>query len=85
VDGSRDIAGEYAISVARAFAAHLSGIGFAHQPVIPGSIFGYAAVRVIETQRAENEKAAQTAVSKFDETARAAGLPAGVGSMVDHP
>jgi len=76
VDGSRDIAGEYAISVARAFEAHLSGIGFAHQPVIPGSIFGSAAVRVIETQRAENEKVAQTAVSKFDETARAAGLSA---------
>jgi hypothetical protein len=31
---------------------------------------------VIETQRAENEKVAQTAVSKFDETARAAGLSA---------
>jgi nucleotide-binding universal stress UspA family protein len=76
VDAPGDIAGDYAISVARTFEAHLSGIAFAHEPVVPGSIFGSAAVRLIEKQRAEGERRARTAVSKFDDRSRGAGLSA---------
>jgi hypothetical protein len=75
VDASHDAAGDYAISVARAFEAHLAGISFAYEPVVPGSVFGSVAVELMATHRAECEKAARAAVSHFDEATRRVGLP----------
>ena len=65
VDATHDVAADYAISVARAFEAHLAGIGFAYELVVPGSVFGSVAVELIETHRAESEKAARAAVCLF--------------------
>jgi nucleotide-binding universal stress UspA family protein len=76
VDTAHDVAADYAISVARAFEAHASGIGFAYDPVIPGSVFGSAAVSMIEAQRAELERAARKAVDYFDAATRRVGLSA---------
>jgi nucleotide-binding universal stress UspA family protein len=78
VDASHDAAADYAISVARAFEAHLAGISFAYEPVVPGSVFGSVAIELMATHRAECEKAARTAVSYFDEATRRVGLSAEV-------
>jgi nucleotide-binding universal stress UspA family protein len=76
VDATHDAAADYAISVARAFEAHLAGISFAYEPVVPGSVFGSVAVELVATHRAECEKAARAAISYFDETTRRVGLSA---------
>jgi nucleotide-binding universal stress UspA family protein len=76
VDAAHDVAADFAISVGREFQAHVSGIGFAYEPVIPGSVFGGMAVELVQTQRREFERAAQAAVTYFDEGARRVGVSA---------
>ena len=58
-------AGDYAVSVAAALRAHLTGIAFIYDPVIPASGTGYIPAEVIESQEADNETAAKTAIKKF--------------------
>jgi nucleotide-binding universal stress UspA family protein len=62
----RDAAAEYAISVAEAFEAHIAGVAFAYEPVIPASVMGGISVDLIESQRSENEQAAKAAIDKFN-------------------
>jgi nucleotide-binding universal stress UspA family protein len=76
VDADRDAAAEYAVSVAKTFEAHISGIAFAYEPVIPGSIFGGVAAELVQSQRAASEKAASTAISNLEAAARRLGLSA---------
>ena len=76
VANSRSFAAEYAVSVAEAFSAHLAGVAFAYEPVIPPTIMGGVPAALIEGQRAEAEKAAQAATTKFDEAARRAAVSA---------
>ena len=70
VAGSRDAAATYAVSVAKAFDAHLAGIAFAYEPVLPAIVGGGIPESVIEEQREENEKAAKSAVAQFEATAK---------------
>jgi nucleotide-binding universal stress UspA family protein len=72
----QDSAADYAVSVAAAFQAHIVGVGFVYEPIIPGSVLGGVPTDLIEVQREENAKAAQTAVSRFEEATRQAGLSA---------
>jgi nucleotide-binding universal stress UspA family protein len=67
---------DYAVSIASAYDAHISGVAFAYEPVVPGTVFDGVAASIIATYRAESEKAGQAAVSKFDELARRAGVSA---------
>ena len=76
VDAANDVAADYAISVGRTFEAHLAGISFAYEPVIPGSVFGSMAVELIQTQRAEFERAARKAIAHFEDAARRVNLAA---------
>ena len=69
-----DVAGPYAISIAEAFGAHVSGVAFSYEPVIPPTIMGSIPASLIEAQRAENDKAAADARAKFDEERRRAGV-----------
>ena len=69
-----DVAGPYAISIAETFGAHVAAIAFAYDPVIPSTIMGGIPASLIESQRAENEKAATDALAKFDDAARRAGV-----------
>jgi nucleotide-binding universal stress UspA family protein len=71
---TRDVAGPYAISLAHAFGAHVSAVAFSYEPVIPPSIMGSIPASLIETQRAENDKAANDARAKFDADAGRAGV-----------
>ena len=69
-----DVAGPYAISIAEAFGAHVAGIAFSYEPVIPPTIMGSIPASLIEQQRIENDKAAGDARAKFDAAARRAGV-----------
>ena len=46
--GERDPAGDFAISVADAFQAHVLGMAFVYDPVIPGSVMGGIPPQFIE-------------------------------------
>ena len=66
VAGSRDAAATYAVSIAQTFDAHLAGVAFAYEPVLPAIVGGGIPESVIEEQREENDKAAKTAVAQFE-------------------
>jgi nucleotide-binding universal stress UspA family protein len=72
--GERDPAGLFAISIAETFGAHVLGVAFAFDPVIPGTVMGGIPPEFIESQRAETEARAKTAVTRFEEAARRAGI-----------
>jgi len=69
-------AGDYAVSVATAFEAHLTGVAFIYDPIVPVSGTGYIPAEVIETQQADNEAAARAALDRFAEATRRAGVSA---------
>ena len=74
VGAGRDAAGPYAISVAEAFGAHVAGVAFSYEPVIPPTIMGTVPVSFIESQRAESDKAADDAIARFNDATRRAGV-----------
>ncbi len=65
---------DYALSIASAFDAHITGVAFAFVPNIPGASMGYLPLETIETQQRDNERDAETAVSEFTSAATAAGV-----------
>jgi nucleotide-binding universal stress UspA family protein len=72
---SRDVAMDFAVSVAAAFDAHLAGIAFLYDPLIPMMVDMYGVpTKVIELERAEYEKAAKAAVARFNEATRRSAL-----------
>jgi len=68
--------GNYAVSVAAALDAHLTGIAFVYDPIVPVSGTGYIPAEVIESQQADNEAAAKAAIKKFSEVANRTGISA---------
>jgi nucleotide-binding universal stress UspA family protein len=74
----QEFAADYAISLARLFEAHVAGVGFIYEPVIPGSVMGGIPTDLIEAQREENTKTAKAATSRFEAAASQAGLSAEV-------
>ena len=72
--GAQDPAGTYAISVAETFEAHVLGVAFAYEPVVPGSVMGGIPPEFLETQRAESEKNAQAAITRFEQAAKREGI-----------
>jgi nucleotide-binding universal stress UspA family protein len=74
----QEFVADYAISLARLFDAHIAGVGFIYEPVIPGSVLGGIPTDLIEAQRDENTRAAKVATSRFEAAARQAGLSAEV-------
>ena len=74
---SPDVVVHFAVSVAAAFNAHLAGIAFVYEPIIPVMIDMYGIPPdVIESQRVENQRAAKAAVGRLDEASRNAGIAA---------
>lgn len=70
-----DVAMDFAVSVAVAFNARLTGIAFVYEPIIPVMIDMYGIPPdVIESQRVESERAAKAAVARLDKAGRDAGL-----------
>jgi nucleotide-binding universal stress UspA family protein len=70
VGSSLDVMTDFAVGMAEAFDAHLTGIAFVYQPMMPMiERYGIPA-EVIDAPRIEGRKAAETAISKFNDTAR---------------
>jgi nucleotide-binding universal stress UspA family protein len=69
-------AGDYAISVAATFKAHLAGIAFRYDPIVPASGGGYIPPDVIEVQERENAAATKAAIERFDVACKRAGVAA---------
>jgi len=74
--GPRDFAADYATSIAATFGAHVAGISFLYEPVIPDGTLGGIPVDLIELQREENSKVANAAVSRFEAGVKKAGISA---------
>ena len=72
--GEHDPAGDFAIAMAEKCEAHVLGLAFAYEPVIPGAVMGGIPPEFIESQRAEAHGQAKAAVARFDERARRAGV-----------
>jgi nucleotide-binding universal stress UspA family protein len=72
--GQQDFTVNYAVSVAETFAAHIAGVAYIYDPVIPEGALGGVPVQLIEAQREENSRAARSAVQRFEEAARADGV-----------
>ena len=69
-------AGDYAVSVASAMNAHLAGVAFVYDPIVPVSATGYIPAEVIERQQADNEADAKAAIDRFNQATSRAGLSA---------
>lgn len=69
-----DFAADYATSIAATFRAHITGIAFLYEPVIPDGTLGGVPVDLIELQREENSKIARDAISRFEAGVKKAGL-----------
>ncbi len=72
----QDFAADYAASVAATFGAHIAGIAFLYEPVIPDGSLGGVPIDLIELQREENSKAAKGAIGRFEAAAKKAGVSA---------
>jgi nucleotide-binding universal stress UspA family protein len=72
--GAHDPAGDFAISVANTFDAHLLGVAFVYDPIIPGTVMGGIPPQFIESQRIDSEKTARTAIARFEQAAKRAGV-----------
>jgi nucleotide-binding universal stress UspA family protein len=68
--------GDYAVSVAGALEAHLTGIAFIYDPVVPVASTGYIPPEVIETQQRDAQDAAKAAIDRFTATATRNGIAA---------
>jgi nucleotide-binding universal stress UspA family protein len=72
---ARDPATDYAVSVAAACEAHLAGVAFVYDPIIPATVMGGGIpAELIESQRQESEQGASAAASRFEAAAKKAGL-----------
>ena len=69
-------ADDYAVSVAATFDAHLAGIAFLFDPIVPVSGAGYIPAEVIEIQERENEAATKAALDRFTASCDRAGVGA---------
>jgi nucleotide-binding universal stress UspA family protein len=67
---------DYAISVAATFDAHLTGIAFLYDPIVPVSGAGYIPAEVIETQEHDNKAATKAALDRFTAACARAGVTA---------
>jgi nucleotide-binding universal stress UspA family protein len=74
--GARDCAGDFALSVAETFDAHVLGVAVAYDPIISGSIMGGIPPQFIDSWRAESEKKTHVAIGRFEQAAKRAGISA---------
>jgi len=69
-------AGDYAVSIASALDAHLAGVAFVYDPIVPVSATGYIPAEIIERQQADNEAFAKSALERFGAATKREGLSA---------
>jgi nucleotide-binding universal stress UspA family protein len=69
-------AGDYAVSIASTLDAHLAGIAFVYDPIVPVSATGYIPAEIIERQQADNEAFAKSTLERFGAATKRSGLSA---------
>jgi nucleotide-binding universal stress UspA family protein len=73
---SRDVAADYAISIAETFGAHACAVAFVYEPVVPPSVMGGIPAELIDAQWEASESAAAAAIANFETAAKRAGIAA---------
>jgi nucleotide-binding universal stress UspA family protein len=76
IENKRDPAADYAVSVAATLDAHLSGLAFAYEPIVPGTLFDGVSAAIVAANSAETKKAAKAATERFEESTRGASISA---------
>ena len=76
IGNPRDVAVDYAVSIAETFDAHLCGVAFSYEPVVPPSIMGGIPADVIDAQWAASAQAADAAIAGFEAAAKREGIVA---------
>lgn len=76
VGADKDPALDYALSMAGTFGAHVTGIAFAYERVIPGTVMSSVAAEIIEADRAECKRLAQKAAAGFEAAVKRNGISA---------
>ena len=76
IGNPRDVAVDYAVSIAETFDAHLCGVAFSYEPVVPPSIMGGIPADVIDAQWAASAQAADAAIAGFEGAAKREGIVA---------
>jgi len=71
---TRDPAADYGISIAEAFDAHICGVAFVYDPIVPPSVMGGIPSEIIDVQRSESEKAATSAIARFEAASKRSSL-----------
>jgi nucleotide-binding universal stress UspA family protein len=73
---SKDATIDYAVSVAAAFEAHLTGVAFALDPFVPPAmgVGDFTPAGWIDEERAQGQAAAKAAGTRFEEAARRNGI-----------
>jgi nucleotide-binding universal stress UspA family protein len=73
VRGDDTLAADYAVSVASALEAHITGIAIAYDPTLPASGMGYLPAQLMD-QRHDNEAAAKAVIDRFAAAATRANI-----------
>jgi nucleotide-binding universal stress UspA family protein len=78
----RDNVTSFAVSAAAEFKAHLTGIVFRYEPIVPVMVDMYGVPpEVIESQRVDNEKVASSSLQRFNELIKGTGVSAGAHAI----
>ena len=73
---ARDYAGDFALSVAKTFDAHVLGVAIAYDPIISGSVMGGIPPQLFDSLRANSEERTHVAIGRFEQAAKRAGISA---------
>jgi nucleotide-binding universal stress UspA family protein len=73
-EDKNDFATKYAISVASDLEAHLTGVAFAYETIVPGALFDSVSAAIVAAHRAESRNAANSATERFEKLGRDAGI-----------
>jgi nucleotide-binding universal stress UspA family protein len=66
ISAERDPARDYALTIAEAFGAHIVGMAFAYEHVLPGYVLGELPAELVTEAMLRHQKAVEAAVERFD-------------------
>ena len=70
IGAERDPARDYALTIAEAFGAHIVGMAFAYEHVLPGYVLGGLPAELVTEAMLQHQKAVEAAVERFDAAAK---------------